>query len=38
MKSQGFNRKEICETLTLSKKEYYNLFYSGVGKIQRYES
>ena len=38
MKSQGFNRKEICETLTISKKEYYNLFYSGVGKIQRYEN
>ena len=38
MKSQGFNRKEICDTLTLSKKEYYNLFYSGVGKIQRYET
>lgn len=38
MKSQGFNRKEICDMLTLSKKEYYNLFYSGVGKIQRYET
>ena len=38
MKSQGFNRKEICDTLTLSKKEYYNLFYSGVGKIQKHET
>tara|TARA_Y100001936_G_scaffold20231_1_gene17268 strand:- start:9688 stop:10170 length:483 start_codon:yes stop_codon:yes gene_type:complete len=38
MKSQGFSRKEICDMLTLTKKEYYNLFYSGVGKIQRYET
>ena len=38
MKSQGFTRKEICQTLSISKKEYYNLFYSGVGKIQRYDT
>lgn len=38
MKSQGFTRKEICLTLSISKKEYYNLFYSGVGKIQKYEN
>ena len=38
MKSQGFTRKEICSTLSISKKEYYHLFYSGVGKIQRYDT
>ena len=33
MKVLGLSRKEICDNLNLTRNEYYNFMYSGLGKI-----
>jgi RNA polymerase sigma factor (sigma-70 family) len=38
LKSDGYTRREICDILLLSKKEYYGLFFSAVNKIRKYEN
>jgi len=35
LKSEGYTRKEVCSLLTLTKKEYYDLFFSAIGKIEK---
>tara|TARA_B100000131_G_C18042729_1_gene583134 strand:+ start:251 stop:736 length:486 start_codon:yes stop_codon:yes gene_type:complete len=37
-KSLGSTRKDICDSLHLTKREYYDLFYSAIGKVQLNET
>jgi len=38
LKLDSFSRKEICESLFLTKNEYYSFLYSALGKIRKYET
>ena len=38
MRREGNTRKEICDLLSLTRTEYYSLFFSAVGKIRKNEN
>ena len=38
LKAEGYTKREICQLLALNGKEYYDLFFSAIGKIQKNET
>jgi RNA polymerase sigma factor (sigma-70 family) len=38
LKLDSLTRKEICDSLVLTKNQYYTFLYSAIGKIKKYET